>query len=203
MLPDFFQKNKDLTYSLLIGLAGCLFFMPFLGGVHLFDWDEINFAEISREMIALDDYLRVHVNFKPFWEKPPFFFWMQAICMHIWGVGEYAARFPNAVCGVISLVILYLIGKRLYDRTFGLLWALAYFGSTLPFLYFKSGIIDPFFNLFIFGGLYGFILFYWKKDKFDSIALPKHSLFYLCMGGLVLGLAIITKGPVAYMIVCL
>ena len=203
MLPDFFQKYKDLTYSLLIGLAGCLFFMPFLGGVHLFDWDEINFAEISREMIALDDYLRVHVNFKPFWEKPPFFFWMQAICMHIWGVGEYAARFPNAVCGVISLVILYLIGKRLYDRTFGLLWALAYFGSTLPFLYFKSGIIDPFFNLFIFGGLYGFILFYWKKDKFDSIALPKHSLFYLCMGGLVLGLAIITKGPVAYMIVCL
>ena len=54
-----------------LGLLGLVFFVPFLGGVHLFDWDEINFAEISREMIILNDYLRVHVDFQPFWEKPP------------------------------------------------------------------------------------------------------------------------------------
>ena len=30
----------------------CLFcFVPFLGSYHLFDWDEINFAECAREMI--------------------------------------------------------------------------------------------------------------------------------------------------------
>jgi 4-amino-4-deoxy-L-arabinose transferase-like glycosyltransferase len=38
-----------------------------LGAVHLFDWDEINFAECSREMLATGDYLRVYIDFQPFW----------------------------------------------------------------------------------------------------------------------------------------
>ena len=63
---------------LLFALIGALFFIPFLGGVHLFDWDEINFAEISREMILSGDYLRVAINFEPFYQKPPLFFWFQA-----------------------------------------------------------------------------------------------------------------------------
>ncbi len=61
--------------------------MPFLGGVHLFDWDEINFAEGAREMIVLKNYLRVHINYEPFWEKPPFFFWLQAASMNLLGIG--------------------------------------------------------------------------------------------------------------------
>jgi 4-amino-4-deoxy-L-arabinose transferase-like glycosyltransferase len=29
--------------------------VPGLGAVHLFDWDEINFAEIAREMLVTGD----------------------------------------------------------------------------------------------------------------------------------------------------
>lgn len=174
--------------------------MPFLGAVRLFDWDEINFAEISREMIVLDDYLRVHIDFQPFWEKPPFYFWMQSLAMHAFGVGEYAARFPNAVMGVITLVVVFNLGQRLYSLRFGLLWAGAWLGSILPHLYFRSGIIDPWFNFFIFLGLNGLIFFRWKKDRFD-IPLPYSAWTYLGLGGLLLGVAILTKGPVAYLII--
>lgn len=183
-------------------MLGALFFIPFLGGVHLFDWDEINFAEISREMIITKDYFRVYVNFLPFWEKPPFFFWLQAAAMGTFGVNEFAARLPNAVCGMLTLVLLFRMGQRLYNTRFGVIWAGAYFGSVLPFLYFKSGIIDPWFNLFIFWGLYNFIKFYWKKDGFD-IRLSRSKWFYLIVGGLILGLGVITKGPVAYLIAVL
>ena len=31
-----------------ICVLGALLFIPFLGNVHLFDWDEINFAESAR-----------------------------------------------------------------------------------------------------------------------------------------------------------
>ncbi|MDJ1503224.1 glycosyltransferase family 39 protein [Xanthocytophaga agilis] len=195
--------NKQLLYSVLIALVAGLFFLPFLGGVRLFDWDEINFAEISREMIVLNDYLRVHVDFLPFWEKPPFFFWLQSAAMHLFGIGEYAARFPNAICGMITLVLLFRVGAKLYDVRFGLLWAGAYIGSVLPHLYFKSGIIDPWFNLFIFLGLLGIILFYWKKDQFVGILLFRNKYSYLLFGGFLLGVGVITKGPVAYLIVCL
>lgn len=183
-----------------IALIAALFFLPFLGGVHLFDWDEINFAEAAREMLALEDYLRVYINFQPFWEKPPLFFWLQALGMKLFGVGEYAARLPNAICGIITLALLFRIGTKLRSIRFGLLWAGAYFGSTLPFLYFKSGIIDPWFNLFIFLGLYNFILFYWKKEKFDGPAFARSRYAYLFLAGFFIGMAMLTKGPAGLLI---
>lgn len=195
--------SESQKHVLWIILAGALFYLPFLGGVHLFDWDEINFAEISREMLILEDYLRVYVNFQPFWEKPPFFFWLQASAMHLLGVGEYAARLPNAINGILTMVVIYLIGKRLYHPRFGLLWVAAWLGSVLPFLYAKSGIIDPWFNLFIFLGLYGFILAFWKKDGFQGITLTRSSWVYLILGGLAIGMGILTKGPVAFLIAAL
>ena len=194
--------NQKLVYSLLFAGLGALFFIPFLGGVRLFDWDEINFAECSREMIALNDYLRVHIDYKPFFEKPPFFFWCQSAMMNLFGVGEFAARLPNAICGIITLVYLYNLGQKLHGHRFGLLWSLAYLGSVTPHLYFRSGIIDPFFDLFIFAGIVNVIFASWKRERLTTpILTPKSEWTYLLIGGLVLGLAIITKGPVAYLIV--
>ena len=195
--------KKTFFLPLLVGALAALFFLPFLGRVHLFDWDEINFAEIAREMVLLDSYLRIYVNYEPFWQKPPLFFWFQALSMHIWGIGEYAARFPNAICGIVTLVSLYFMGKRLYDSRFGLIWAGAYLGSLLPHLYFKSGIIDPWFNLFIFWGFYLFIMSYWKDMGYQFIKFPGSSLTLLVLSGMVLGLAVLTKGPVAFLILML
>lgn len=191
------SSNKN---TLLVGLIGALFFLPFLGGVHLFDWDEINFAEIAREMVILGEYLRTYINFETFTEKPPMFFWMQALSMHLFGINEYAARFPNAICGIITLMTLYKIGEKFYNARFGFIWAGAYFGTVLSHLYFKSGIIDPWFNFFIFLGLYHLILFYWKKESFEGIELPKNKYYYLIIAGVFTGLGILVKGPVAYLI---
>jgi len=74
--------------------------------------------------------------------------------MKVFGVNEFAARFPNAIFGIITLVTLYLIGKKEKNSAFGLIWALLFFSSMLPHLYFKSGIIDPVFNYFIFTAIY-------------------------------------------------
>ncbi len=189
-------------YVRIAGLA-LLFFVPFLGGVHLFDWDEINFAEAAREMLVTGDYFRPQIDFEPFWEKPPLFLWFQAASMKIFGIGEFAARFPNAISGVLTLLLVYHIGRRLHDRSFGWLWALAWLGSILPHLYFRSGIIDPWFNLFVFAGLYGFIEFRWLFfTKFEGKNFWQRYR-YLLLGGTLIGLAILTKGPTAYMIVML
>ncbi len=189
----------------IIGALAAVFFLPFLGGVHLFDWDEINFAECSREMILRGEYLRPQINFQPFWEKPPLFMWLQSLSMHIFGVNEYAARFPNAICGIATLIIIYHLGKTLYDKAFGWLWTLSYIGSILPHLYFKSGIIDPWFNLFIF-----LSLIFWIKN--DEVLLKNASNIeggnfikykYLILAGIFAGLAILTKGPAGFLIITL
>ena len=184
----------------LIFIVAVLLFIPFLGRVHLFDWDEINFAECAREMIKTNDYSRVYVDFKPFWEKPPMFFWMQSVAMHIFGVNEFAARFPNAVCGIVTLIVLFLCGKKILGTRFGILWALAYGGSLFPNMYFKSGIIDPWFNLFTFLSFYFFILYHWKRNGYDKEGLNKKLSTYSIWAGIFMGLAILTKGQVALMV---
>lgn len=197
------MDKQALRYSLLFAALGAVFFVSFLGGVHLFDWDEVNFAEISREMMLTGEYTRVYIDFHPFWEKPPFFFWSQVVAMKIFGLNEFAARLPNAICGIVTLVLLYNFGRKLYEHRFGVIWAGVYMGTVLPFLYFKSGIIDPILNLFIFLGLYYFILFYWKKDQFEGIDLPRNKWVYLFISGFYIGMGILTKGQVAYMIAAL
>ncbi|HEU4553484.1 MAG TPA: glycosyltransferase family 39 protein, partial [Chitinophaga sp.] len=184
----------------LLCVVAALLFIPFLGRVHLFDWDEINFAECAREMIKLDDYSRIYVNFKPFWEKPPLFFWMQTVAMKCFGFTAFAARFPNAICGIATLVTLFLCGQHVYDRKFGIYWALAYMGSLFPNMYFKSGLIDPWFNLFIFLSLYYFICYHWKRNGFDHVRLSGAPLSYAIRAGIFMGLAILTKGQVALML---
>jgi hypothetical protein len=177
--------------NIVIALIAALLFIPFLGGVHLFDWDEINFAESAREMIQSRDYLTVQINYIPFWEKPPLFIWMQVASMKVFGVNEFAARFPNAICGIVSLLVLYNLGRRVISYRFGLLWVLFYAGSLLPFFYFKSGIIDPWFNLFIFLGIYYF---------YEYLCKPSGTLRNIAGSSFFIGLAILTKGPVALLV---
>jgi 4-amino-4-deoxy-L-arabinose transferase-like glycosyltransferase len=196
-------RTKSHTIAFWAILAA-VFFLPFLGAAHLFDWDEINFAEIAREMVVLQNYLEVHMNFAPFTEKPPLFFWLQAASMKIFGVGDYAARFPNAVLGILVLPLLFKMGKTLHGSRFGFYWAIAYFGSILPHLYFKSGIIDPVFNLFIFAGIYMIIQYTWVYKMGNTKRADEKAVYrYLIFAGILTGLAVLTKGPVAYLVTCL
>lgn len=186
-------------FNLFVAIGAALLFIPYLGTVPLFDWDEANFAESAREMIVSGDYFTVQINFQTFWEKPPLFMWLQAATMHVFGVNEFSARFPNAVAGIATLLVLFNIGRKEFDIKFGLLWVLAYAGSILPHFYFKSGIIDPVFNLFIFLGIYQFARITQKHPKDPS---RKRLALW---AGFFIGLAVLTKGPVAFLIagICL
>lgn len=191
--------RRDLL--IVSGLA-LLFFFPFLGSIHLFDPLEINFAECAREMLATGDWARPQLGFRACGDMPPLFFWMQALSMKIFGVNEFAARFPNAVCGLVTLLLVYRIGLRLHDRSFAWIWVLAWLGSFLPHAYFRSGLIDPWFNLFFFCGLYGFIEFRWQFLTRQH-ASYWHKYRSLIIGGGLLGLAILSEGIVAYLVAAL
>ena len=185
--------RRTLLLNLAIALLAALFFLPGLGSVRLFDWDEINFAESAREMLATGDWFNVCINFEPFWEKPPLFIWMQALSMKVFGVSEFAARLPNALMGIVTLLLLFSIGRKTEDERFGLLWAMMYGISFLPFLYFKSGIIDPWFNVFIFLGIYFF-------SRYADPGAEALRMRHAALSALFIGLAILTKGPVGLLV---
>lgn len=143
-------------------------------------------------MIASGNFLRVQINFEAFWEKPPLFFWLQVASMQLFGITEFAARFPNALFGFLYLITFYLIGKKHFGCVFGLSWALLFYASLLPHLYFKSGIIDPVFNYFIFLSIY-----------FMIRAFNRDNLYFAFLSGGMSGLSILTKGPVGFLLLFL
>ena len=178
--------------QVLIVVVSALLFLPFLGGVRLFDWDEVNFAECAREMIVTGDYMHMQIDFRPFYEKPPVFVWLQVHCMKAFGISEFAARLPNALLGIVTMLVLHSIGTRLYSNRMGILWCVVYAGSLLPTFYFHSGIIDPLFNLFIF-------LSVWWMLK----STQQHYMRNALIAGVFAGAAVMTKGPVGFGLVML
>ena len=186
------MKKVDYKPFLFFSIYAIVLVFPSIGCFNLFDWDEINFAESSREMIVSNNFFQVMVNFEPFHEKPPLYFWLQVISMKIFGVSSFSARLPNAVLTIVFPVILFNIGSRLKNKTFGWIWSLIFLSGLLPNLYFRTGIIDPYFNLFIFLSIYFFFL---------SITYNKiKNIFF---SGLFSGLAILAKGPVGLLLVLL
>lgn len=186
--------NTDTKAYAFIFIIASLLYIPFIGNMPLFDWDEINFAECAREMLVSNNYSDVQLYFHPFWEKPPLFIWLQAMSMNVFGINEFAARFPNAICGVVTLLVLYKTGKELNDRKFALTWVFVYAATLLPHLFFKSGIIDPWFNLFIYIAVYYLI-------QHTNNPVGKFGYKTAIIAGFFLGLALLTKGPAALLLV--
>ena len=188
------MKKYQFIWAILGFLVyGLLFIFPTLGDFNLFDWDEINFAESSREMLVSGNFFHVQINFEPFHEKPPLFFWLQVLSMKVFGINAFAARFPNALLGVFTPIILFMMGTKIKNSSFGILWSLVYLLGLLPSLYFRTGIIDPYFNLFIFTSIYFGYLHFSNEEVKNKI--------HLVLSGLFAGLALITKGPVAVLII--
>lgn len=115
--------------------------------------------------------------------------------MKVFGVNEFSARFPNAICGIITLVLIFKIGKQIFNEYFARIWVMVYLGTFVTFLYFKSGIIDPWFNLFIFLAIYYFYSL--------TTSIQVNRLKQATLTGVFLGLAVLTKGPVAILIALL
>ncbi len=186
------MKLFEHKYALIALLAmAALLFIPGLGIVHLFDWDEINFTEMAREMIVTNDWMNLQMNFESFYEKPPLFIWLQAISMKLVGIGEFGARLPNALIGITTVFFLFQMGKKIHNQSLAVWWVLCYICSLLPHFYFKSALIDPTFNLFIFMGIcFAFISLTEQDSKLRNVLLS----------GICIALATMTKGPVALLI---
>jgi len=148
-------------------------------------------------MLVTHDYNTVQIDFLPFWEKPPLFIWMQAASMKFFGVNEFAARLPNAIGGALTLSTLFVLGNRISGKKFAWYWVLFYAGSLLPHFYFRSGVIDPWFNFFILLAVYHFIIY---TNGFITAVPQKTFEPGILLSALFLSLAVLTKGPAALLI---
>lgn len=84
-----------------------------LGLYPLMDTTEGRYGEIARRMAEMNDWITPWFGTgEPFWGKPPLSFWMSALGIKIFGVNEFAVRFPQFFAALLIVIICYNWAKR-------------------------------------------------------------------------------------------
>jgi 4-amino-4-deoxy-L-arabinose transferase-like glycosyltransferase len=126
LLTDFLT-GKEGSPARDLGILATIFaiaFFQFLGRFPLVETDEARYMEIPREMIERGDFITPTLNYVKYFEKPPLHYWVNALSMMIFGETEFAARFFGALWGILGILLVYYIGRRLNGRREGILSAL-------------------------------------------------------------------------------
>ncbi|HEX4858628.1 MAG TPA: glycosyltransferase family 39 protein [Usitatibacteraceae bacterium] len=95
-----------------------------LGDRKLANPDEGRYSEIAREMAATGDFVTPRLNGLKYFEKPPMQYWATALAFRLFGESEWTARLYTALCGLGCVLLMALVGWRLYDEETGLIAAL-------------------------------------------------------------------------------
>ncbi|MDX6529864.1 MAG: hypothetical protein QOH41_2154 [Blastocatellia bacterium] len=98
---------------LLLFLSISAFYFWGLGSLPLVGPDEPRYAEVAREMFVRRDLITPTLGGLPWFEKPPLLYWMMIGGYRLFGVSEYAARLGPAICGLLTAVFVYWIGKTI------------------------------------------------------------------------------------------
>jgi 4-amino-4-deoxy-L-arabinose transferase-like glycosyltransferase len=105
--------------------AGALLMLYFggLGAIPYFEPDEGRYTEIPREMLALKDFVLPHLNGVLYFEKPPLYYWLNALSQAAFGIGEFSSRFWSALLGLLGLIPVWALGQKVAGKRVGVLAA--------------------------------------------------------------------------------
>lgn len=113
-------------------VALCLaVFVPGLWSIPPVDRDESRFAQASRQMYESGDYVVPRVQDKPRLNKPPLIYWLQCASIAVFGdrPGQYVNaniwvfRVPSVLCAMLSVLLTWRLGLKLFDPRAALLGA--------------------------------------------------------------------------------
>ncbi|MGB7784817.1 MAG: glycosyltransferase family 39 protein [Salinimicrobium sp.] len=156
------------------------------GSWGLTESSEARYAEIAREMVASGDYLHPSLLGIHHYHKPPVTYQLTALGYQIFGINEFGARFFLAVALLLQVFFVYKIGRLLFkDEKKAIASALIYFSFPVVLIAARNLTTDAFLTTFILWALY-----FWLLRK------QGRSVLFLYGFYLMLGLAMLTKGPV-------
>jgi 4-amino-4-deoxy-L-arabinose transferase-like glycosyltransferase len=131
------SRPNDMAPRVLWGLLALLLLarLVTMAWLPLMDTTEARYAEISRKMAELGDWVTPWFDYGvPFWGKPPLSFWMTALSFQLFGVNEFTARLPHLLCGLGIIAFVWRFACRWLDARRALLCLSLLAGSALFFV---------------------------------------------------------------------
>ena len=123
-------------------------------------------------------------------DKPPLGFWIQAVSAKLFGFSGFSLLLPEAVAGVLSVIVLYVLVRRVFGVAAGLLAALALAVTPISVVTNRNNTIDSLLVLTVLLAAYAV-----------SRAIERGSLRWLLLVALLVGLGFNIKMLEAYLVV--
>lgn len=182
MIAEKFKSNSYVLYISVILIA--VFRLLLTATIPLLDKTEARYAEIARIMQETNQWVVPQIDYGvPFWAKPPLSTWMSAASYVIFGVNEFAARFPSFLLSVLLLVIAGKMAKKsgvsFYLPGFILL--------TMPEFLVHTGVVSTDTDLEFCVAI--MMISFWKTMNSEKKTYWNY-LFFVA-----LGLGLLAKGP--------
>lgn len=176
--------HRGWHYLLLIAMAGLVFFLN-LGGAALWDVDEGRNADCAFEMMQADNWIVPTFNGNLRIDKPALLYWLQISSYSLFGVNEFAARFPSALAALFTVLAAYELARAMFGRATGLCAGVIL--ATTPMLVGAARFANPDALLNLFTTLT--LAVFW-------IGLEQRRWWWFLLLGACSGLAVLAKGPV-------
>ena len=195
------KLNPVVLHCLIISMiAGAIFFTN-LGTAKLWDQDEPRNAGCAKEMLDRGDWVVPIFNNQLRAQKPVLLYWLMMGAYSVFGVSEFSARFWSAALGLGTVLATYLIGRRLFNPTVGLLSAIVLASCTMFAVAARAATPD---SLLIFCSTVALLIyvrgtFHQDSQDLSDSGFPRR---YSAVLGIYifLGLGSLTKGPVGFLL---
>jgi 4-amino-4-deoxy-L-arabinose transferase-like glycosyltransferase len=152
--------------------------------------DETRYLTVAWEMWLRGDWFApLTVNFEPYHHKPPLLFWLINASWAVFGVSRWAATLPVVLAALGATVLTGTLGKQLLPELSTRVQTVL-LGSFGFLIYSTVILFDLTLAVFVLGAL--LCLLAYSKSR---------QLRFMLAMGLLLGLGVLTKGPVAYLYV--
>jgi 4-amino-4-deoxy-L-arabinose transferase-like glycosyltransferase len=114
------RKNANelaarIGWAALICATLYVCYFSHLGAIGFVGPDEPRYAWIARDMAETGDWVTPRLYGKPWFEKPPLYYWGAAICFKLFGVSEAAARLPSAISALLATLAMAWLAWHIYD----------------------------------------------------------------------------------------
>lgn len=186
-IKEKFLENEKWIIVLLLAVCSFFFFFQ-LGSYKLIDVDEPRYAEAARELLEKGDWITPYFNYELRFDKPIFHYWLIALSYLVFGISEFAARFPSAILATGLVFLTYYFGRTTISKSFGVIAALI-LATNLEFLALsRMSITDMTLSAFIASAIMTGFLGAFKEGSSKK--------YWWWFAYLFCGLAVLTKGPV-------
>jgi 4-amino-4-deoxy-L-arabinose transferase-like glycosyltransferase len=137
-------------------------------------------------MLESGDFVLPRFNGELRGDKPALLYWLQAEAYSVFGVGEFAARLPSALAAMVTVLLTYALGRRLFDAATGLIAGIVL--ASAPLFCAAGHFANP--DALLNACTVLTFLFFW-------LAYSRANSRWLIAAGIATGLGVLAKGPVA------